>query len=179
MATPMEHVDDQFPELIPRIQAAIEELGGGEVDFAINTHWHFDHAQSNATLGSDGTWLVSQLNSREMMLDSHLIDLVGTLYEQEAYPPEALPVITYDERMQFFFNGERIDLLHFGPAHTTGDTAVIFRSHNAVHMGDVFVFKASQHVNDGIDFANVAQKFVAQTFSLAGAFDQAGNVDKL
>ena len=40
--------------------------------------------------------------------------------------------------MQFHFNGERIDLLHFGPAHTTGDTAVIFRGRNAVHFGDVF-----------------------------------------
>ena len=132
-------VDDQFPELMPRIKAAIEELGGGgDVDFAINTHWHFDHAESNATLGAEGTWLVSQLNSREMMLDQHVIDLVALAYQQEAYPPEALPVITFDEQMQFFFNDERIDLVHFGPAHTTGDTAVIFRSHNAVHMGDVY-----------------------------------------
>jgi glyoxylase-like metal-dependent hydrolase (beta-lactamase superfamily II) len=36
------------------------------------------------------------------------------------------------------FNGERIDLMHFGPAHTTGDTAVIFRGRNVVHLGDVF-----------------------------------------
>ncbi|HEY5568294.1 MAG TPA: MBL fold metallo-hydrolase, partial [Gammaproteobacteria bacterium] len=36
------------------------------------------------------------------------------------------------------FNGQRIDLLHFGPAHTTGDTAVIFRELNVVHLGDVF-----------------------------------------
>ena len=35
-------------------------------------------------------------------------------------------------------NGQQIDLLHFGPAHTTGDTAVFFRGTNAVHMGDVF-----------------------------------------
>jgi glyoxylase-like metal-dependent hydrolase (beta-lactamase superfamily II) len=131
-------VDDQFPELIPRIKTAIAELGGGDVDFAINTHWHFDHSAGNATLGSDGTWLVSHLTSREMLLDNHLIDLVSLAHEQEASPPEALPVITYDERMQFFFNDERIDLVHFGPAHTTGDTAVIFRTHNAVHMGDVY-----------------------------------------
>ncbi len=131
-------VDDQFPELMPRIKTAIEELGGGGVDFAINTHWHFDHAAGNVTLGAEGTWLVSQLKSREMMLDNHVIDLVALAYEQEASPPEALPVITYDEQMQFFFNDERIDLVHFGPAHTTGDTAVIFRSHNAVHMGDVY-----------------------------------------
>ena len=40
--------------------------------------------------------------------------------------------------MHFHFNGEDIDLLHFGPAHTTGDTAIIFRNSNAVHLGDVF-----------------------------------------
>ncbi len=131
-------VDDQFPELMPRIKTAIEELGGSNVDFAVNTHWHFDHAESNATLGANGTWLVSQLNSRRMMLDNHIVDMVAVAYDQGAYPPEALPVITYDEQMQFFFNDERIDLMHFGPAHTTGDTAVIFRSHNAVHLGDVF-----------------------------------------
>jgi glyoxylase-like metal-dependent hydrolase (beta-lactamase superfamily II) len=47
-------------------------------------------------------------------------------------------VITFDNRMQFHFNGEQIDLLHFGPAHTAGDAAVFFNRHNAVHMGDVF-----------------------------------------
>ena len=47
-------------------------------------------------------------------------------------------MITYDDRMSFHWNGEQVDLLHPGPAHTTGDAAVIFRGHNAVHMGDVF-----------------------------------------
>jgi glyoxylase-like metal-dependent hydrolase (beta-lactamase superfamily II) len=47
-------------------------------------------------------------------------------------------VITYENQMQFHFNDERVDLLHFGPAHTSGDGAVVFRGHNAVHMGDVF-----------------------------------------
>jgi cyclase len=40
--------------------------------------------------------------------------------------------------MSFHLNGETVDLYHFGPAHTTGDTAVVFRESNAVHMGDVF-----------------------------------------
>jgi glyoxylase-like metal-dependent hydrolase (beta-lactamase superfamily II) len=59
-------------------------------------------------------------------------------FAQNAYPAAALPVATFDDRMQLHYNGEQIDLLHFGPAHTTGDAAVIFRGHNAVHMGDVF-----------------------------------------
>ena len=131
-------VDDQFPQMIPKVGDAIREIGGGAVTFAINTHWHFDHAEGNLALGPGGTWLVSQANSRDMMLDDHIINLVALKYEQKAYPKSALPVITYDDTMQFHFNGEQVDLMHFGPAHTTGDTAIIFRGSNAVHLGDVF-----------------------------------------
>ncbi|MBJ88514.1 MAG: MBL fold metallo-hydrolase [Woeseia sp.] len=130
-------VDSQFPEMIPRVKRVISELGGDGIDFTINTHWHFDHSDGNPVLGRDGTWMVAQENSRRMMTGEHPIDLVALAYMQPAYPKEALPVITYRKQMQFHFNGETIDLLHFGPAHTTGDTAVIFRKSNVVHMGDV------------------------------------------
>lgn len=131
-------VDSQYAAMLPRLKSAIVELGGGAIDFTINTHWHFDHADGNPMLGREGTWMISHSNSRRMMVGSHPIDLVNVIYDQPAYPPEALPVITYDDHMQVHFNGQKIDLLHFGPAHTTGDTAVIFRNSNAVHMGDVF-----------------------------------------
>jgi len=131
-------VDDQFPQLMPKIKSAIGELGGEQVDFAINTHWHFDHAEGNLVLGPAGTTLVSHANSREMMQGDHVINLVAAAYEQKAYPDEALPVITFEKDMQFHFNDQQIDLLHFGPAHTTGDTAIFFKGDNAVHMGDVF-----------------------------------------
>lgn len=60
-------VDDMFPELMPKIEAAIAGLGGDGVDFAVNTHWHFDHADGNLALGPAGTWIVAQQNSTEMM----------------------------------------------------------------------------------------------------------------
>ena len=131
-------VDDQFPQMVPKFKATIGELGGGAVSFAINTHWHFDHADGNQVLGPEGTWLVAQENSRQMMMKRNVINLVSSTREQPPYPETALPVITYEQNMRFHFNGERIDLMHFGPAHTTGDTAVIFRGHNVVHLGDVF-----------------------------------------
>ena len=131
-------VDDQFPQMVPKYRATIGELGGGVVTFAINTHWHFDHADGNQVLGPEGTWLVAHERSREMMTKDNVINLVSTTREQPAYAEAALPVLTYDDTMRFHFNGERIDLMHFGPAHTTGDTAVIFRGHRVVHMGDVF-----------------------------------------
>ncbi|WP_428100229.1 MBL fold metallo-hydrolase [Candidatus Rariloculus sp.] len=132
-------VDSQFPELVPKIRAAIRELGGDEINFGINTHWHYDHADGNQRFGPEGVWFISQTDSRERMSVDKFIDpLTRPAFDQPAYPPAALPIVTFDNRMQLHFNGERIDLLHFGPAHTAGDAAVFFRGHNAVHMGDIF-----------------------------------------
>jgi glyoxylase-like metal-dependent hydrolase (beta-lactamase superfamily II) len=132
-------VDDQFPEMAPKYKAVIRELGGAdEIAFAINTHWHFDHADGNKAIGPEGTWFVAHENSRQMLLKDNVINLVSTRIDQPAFPTAALPVVTFDRSMRFHFNGQQIDLLHFGPAHTSGDTAVIFRGYNAVHLGDVF-----------------------------------------
>jgi len=131
-------VDTQFPGMAPKYKAKINELGGGDIDFTINSHWHFDHADGNNVLGPDGTWIVAHEHVRDMLTKKNVINLVTQVREQPAYPPEALPVITFRERMRFDFNGEEIDLYYFGPAHTAGDTATIFRAKNAVHMGDVF-----------------------------------------
>jgi cyclase len=131
-------VDDQFPVLMPKIKQAIGKLGGKGVDFAVTTHWHFDHAEGNLVLGPEGTWLVAHENSREMMKKDHVINLVVAAYDQKAYPESAWPDITFSDDMQFHLNGQTVDLWHFGPAHTTGDAAVYFRGSNAVHLGDVY-----------------------------------------
>ena len=131
-------VDDQFPEMIPKVNAAIEALGGGAVDYAVNTHWHFDHAEGNLALGPAGTKIVAHQNARDDMARGGVINMVIAKYGQQPYPEDALPVITFKDRMRLHYNGDQIDLVHAGPAHTTGDTAVIFRKHKAVHLGDVF-----------------------------------------
>jgi glyoxylase-like metal-dependent hydrolase (beta-lactamase superfamily II) len=133
-------VDTQFPELVPKYRAALAELGGDDIDFAIDTHWHYDHADGNQRLGPEGVWIIAQENSRAMMTRDKQINVVTRpLISQPAYAAAALPVATFDDGMQMHFNGETIDIRHFGPAHTTGDAAVFFREHNAVHMGDVFI----------------------------------------
>ena len=40
--------------------------------------------------------------------------------------------------MSLYFNNEKIDIVHFGPAHTTGDSIIFFNNQNAIHLGDVF-----------------------------------------
>ena len=131
-------VDDQLPELADRIKAAIAELGGGGIDYVINTHWHFDHADGNNALGPNGATLISHDNARSDMAEGGIINMVIAQYHQAPYPEAALPELTYQREMSLHFNGGEIELRHFSHAHTDGDTAVFFRKHNAVHLGDVF-----------------------------------------
>ncbi len=53
---------------------------------------------------------------------------------------------------------------NFGPAHTTGDTAVVFRGHNAVHLGDVYNNTGYPfiHAGNGGQFDGLI-KFCSQT----------------
>ena len=132
-------VDDQIPSLIPKIKDAIKEIGGGDLVYTINTHWHFDHAEGNLALDPKITKIISQSNAREYMAKGGLIDMVANRINQEPYPDYALPVITYENGMTLYFNNEEIEIVHFGPAHTSGDSAAIFHNQNAVHYGDVFV----------------------------------------
>ena len=132
-------VDDQIPSLIPKIKDAIKEIGGGDLVYTINTHWHFDHAEGNLALDPNITKIISQSNARDYMAKGGLIDMVANRINQEPYPDYALPVITYKNGMTLYFNNEEIEIVHFGPAHTSGDSAVIFHNQNAIHYGDVFV----------------------------------------
>jgi len=131
-------VDNQFRDRVPAYQARIRQLGGGDIDVVLNTHWHADHAEGNRVLGAQGSWIIAHLNSREALLHERIVNTVQRQATYEPWETAALPVATFDDTMQVHFNGERIDLMNFGRAHTTGDAAVILRNHNVVHLGDVF-----------------------------------------
>ena len=131
-------VDSQIPIIFPKIMKAIKKLSDDKIIYTINTHWHWDHSDGNLVLDSDVTKIISHSNARKNMQKGGLINMGTTILNQEPYPKSALPVITHENGMSLYFNDEKIDLFHFGPAHTTGDTVIYFTNQNAIHLGDVF-----------------------------------------
>ena len=129
-------VDDQFAPLTDRISEAIRELGHGDVDFVLNTHWHADHTGGNENFGRAGALIVAHRNVRERMSTDQFIEAMNRTVE--ASPPEALPVVTFTSDMAFHINGEDIEAVHAPAAHTDGDVMVFFRNANVIHMGDTF-----------------------------------------
>ncbi len=132
-------VDTGYPQFVPKYREAITALGGGPIRYAINTHWHDDHSEGNKVLGPDGALIVAHANSRDMLTHDNKINVVRTILDQPAFPPAALPVVTFADRLELYLNGERLELVHVSPAHTAGDAVVILREANIAHTGDVFL----------------------------------------
>jgi glyoxylase-like metal-dependent hydrolase (beta-lactamase superfamily II) len=130
-------VDDQFAPLTEKLVTAIAEKTDQPVRFVINTHWHFDHTDGNENFGGAGAIIVSHKNSRIRMETEQFIELFN--HRQAGYAKAGLPKITFEETLQFHINGETIDVLYPGSAHTNGDAIVYFRDSNVVHAGDIFV----------------------------------------
>jgi len=128
-------VDDQFAPLADKIKAALKTLGEGKLKFVLNTHYHGDHTGGNVVFGPDAL-IIAQANVRKRLSTEQISRFFNRT--TPASPKEALPVITFDQAVSIFFNGEEIKVIHFPKGHTDGDSVIFFTGSNVVHMGDDF-----------------------------------------
>ncbi len=128
-------VDDQYAPLADKIKAALKNLGDGRLKFILNTHYHGDHTGSNPIFGPEAP-IISQTNARKRLTTEQQSKFFG--WKFPPMPKEGLPVITFDQSVSVFFNGEEIKVIHFPRGHTDGDSVVFFTGANVVHMGDDF-----------------------------------------
>ena len=127
-------VDDEFAPLADRIRAAIRGFAPeGKLAFLLNTHWHGDHTGGNAAFGKEAT-IIAQENVRKRLSTKQEAPGQTT----EASPKEALPVVTYENGVSVWFDGEEIQVVHVPHGHTDGDSIIFFKGSNVVHMGDQF-----------------------------------------
>lgn len=124
-------VDDQFAPLAPKIQAALRQLSPKPVRFVINTHWHGDHTGGNAEFADTAT-ILAHANVRKRLVTGGKTPFIE-------FPPvsgKALPVVTFEQGLSLWWNGEEIRAIHPGVGHTDGDAVLWFTKSNVVHMGD-------------------------------------------
>lgn len=140
-------IDDEYAPLTPKIRAAIAALTPKPVRFLLNTHWHFDHTGGNKDHGEAGVLIIAHDNVRKRLQTGQLIEALNQTVPPA--PAAALPVVTFNDTVTFWINGDTVTAFHVPPAHTDGDAIVYFRSANVVHMGDVFV-------SDGFPFVDLS-----------------------
>lgn len=126
-------VDDQFAPLADKIRAALAGISPGDLEFVVNTHFHFDHTGGNVIFGKEAL-IVAHTNVRKRLAEG--AGVRGR--PADPAPKEALPVVTYDDGVSIHFNGEEIMIGHLTGGHTDGDSYIYFTDSNVIHLGDQF-----------------------------------------
>jgi cyclase len=140
-------VDSQYARNAEQVLGEIRKLSSKPVSFLVNTHYHGDHTGGNPIIGRDAV-IISHERCKESFER-------GLKPEQS---PETMgsPRQTFGQDMTIHLGGETVRLYHFGPAHTAGDTVVVFEQSKVLHTGDLFFQGIPPYidVNDGADTRN-------------------------
>jgi cyclase len=102
----------------------------------INTHWRFDHTGGNTFFGSSGVMIIAQANVKTRLSSEQDVPFIDL--HDGPYPQEALPSLTFADHLELQQGSQQVRLIHFGAAHTDGDTVIFLEPANIVVLGDVF-----------------------------------------
>jgi len=128
-------VDAQSAAVTDRIVAALKTLSPSPIRFLVNTHVHADHTGGNENFAKLGVTILG----RPKLLAQLVKPLPAPNGQTPApSPAAALPILLFDNPLTMNLNGETVQMIPLGPAHTDADTAVKFVKGDVLMTGDVF-----------------------------------------
>src|SRR4029077_20055184 len=128
-------VDTQFAPLTDRIVAEIKKISPNPIRFVVNTHVHGDHTGGDENLGKMGATIFA----RDELRDRLMHPAPGANGQPGTPTAEVgLPIVTYENKITFHWNGETVDLIPIRKAHTDGDTMVYFHDADVIMTGDFY-----------------------------------------
>ncbi|UCE40362.1 MAG: MBL fold metallo-hydrolase [Candidatus Aminicenantes bacterium] len=140
-------VDSSYARTANPLMEEIAKLSPQKIQYLLITHYHGDHTGGNAIIGKDAQ-IVSHENCKKTM--------VANLKPEETEEGIGIPQKTFTADLALPFEDENVKLIHFGPAHTSGDTVVIFEKAKVIVAGDLFFHGMPPYidVNNGSDTKN-------------------------
>ena len=121
-------VDDGLEPIAKILQEYVQGLAGRPINFVVNTHVHGDHAGGNAYFAENDTVVVAHENIRRRLLED----------ADPAGGPAGLPVLTFEDGVNFYLDGIEARIFHLPHAHTDGDAGILFPGLNVLQAGDTY-----------------------------------------
>lgn len=134
-------VDSQFMNTAELCVAGLKQRAPKGIAMLLNTHHHGDHTGGNMAFKPLVRRIVAHANCAKWQRT--VAEQANTLAQQ------AIADVTFTDSWTESFGNERIEMRHYGPGHTSGDSVVTFQQANVIHLGDLMF----NHAHPNIDRA--------------------------
>jgi cyclase len=132
-------VDSQYAQTASEFAAAFEPRGGAQYEALLNTHHHADHTGGNGVLGGSARRIVAHERVPELQRQAAAASEGGAA--------QTYADTTFTREWRLAVGDETVRAKHYGPAHTGGDSIVVFERAAVVHMGDLVFNRAYPFVD--------------------------------
>jgi cyclase len=133
-------VDSKLPGWGQPLLDAIKAVTDKPLTMVINTHTHYDHTNGQVEFPAS-VEVVAHANTKRYMEEANPVYALQNGPQPNIFKEHGgrgLPSRTFTDRLTLGQGADRIDLYHFGRAHTGGDTYVVFPALGVMHVGDTF-----------------------------------------
>jgi glyoxylase-like metal-dependent hydrolase (beta-lactamase superfamily II) len=144
-------VDANFPSGAKLVLPKIRKTSDRPIRFAFDTHHHGDHAYGNQVWADQGATLVAHAGVLEEMkkYEPKRWDEAAAGRKDVAESKLKPPSLLYKTDMAFDDGKVRVELRHFGVAHTRGDGFAWLPNEGILFTGDACVNGPFNYVGDG------------------------------
>jgi len=133
-------VDTKLADNGQAILDEVKKVTDKPVTHIVNTHTHGDHTGSNQFFPGSVQIVVQEKTAA---------NVAKMPVFQEPANKQGLFDRTYKDKLTLFNGKEEVELRYFGPAHTDGDSFVVFKSARVMHSGDAFANKGTPFIDRG------------------------------
>jgi len=144
-------IDANFPGQAADVIKLIRKHTDKPIRFVFDTHHHGDHADGNVEYVRIGAAAIANERSKPLFETKGLEGFEGG---KKSKPDEygkltyEMPALYFDRKMVIDDGTQRVELLHFGHAHTMGDAVAWLPRHGILFTGDACVNGAFNYTGD-------------------------------
>ncbi|MDT8901351.1 MBL fold metallo-hydrolase [Anaeroselena agilis] len=137
-----------------RLIRDIRALSALPVKYAVNTHWHLDHAFGNCRFAAMGAAIIAHDSEKDKLALHGPATLknpqmYGMTAQDFADTTIAAPKLTFTDRMTIDLGGQRVELIHVAPSHSDGSLLVYLPDKKILFAGDVLFTGYHAFAGDG------------------------------
>jgi glyoxylase-like metal-dependent hydrolase (beta-lactamase superfamily II) len=118
------------------ILTSLRAIGAGRIRLAVDTHWHWDHADGNGWVRAQGGDVIADKVAVQRLKQTvRVVEWENTFRPK---PGNTLPNIVITGDRTLHASGETVRIRHYKHGHTDGDMSVYFVNADILSTGDTF-----------------------------------------